>query len=48
MNDKEVVPTAIEKWNIELTQYGVDNILIKDVFKICFKTTPDSSIQLLS
>ena len=47
LNDKEVVPTAIEKWNIELTQYGVDNISIQDVFKVCFKITIDSSIQWL-
>ena len=48
-NDEEVlhVPTAIEKWNIELTQYWVDNISIKDVFKVCFKTTTDSSVQWL-
>ena len=47
LNDKEVVPTAIEKWNIELAQYGVDNVSIKDVFKVCFKTTTDSSVQWL-
>ena len=46
MNDKEVVPTSIEKWNIELTQYGVD-ISKEDVFKVCFKTTTDSSVQWL-
>ena len=38
LNDKEVVPTAIEKWNIELSQNGVDNVTIQDVFKVCFKT----------
>ena len=46
MNDKEVVPTSIEKWNIALTQYGVD-ISKEDVFKVCFKTTTDSSVQWL-
>ena len=45
LNDKEIAPTAIEKSNIELTQYGVDNISIKDVFKVCLKTTTYSSVQ---
>lgn len=47
MNEKEVVPTAINKWRTELTPYGVDDISVIDVFKICFKTTNDSSVQWL-
>lgn len=31
----------------ELTRYGVDDISVKDVFKLCFKTTNDSTFQLL-
>lgn len=45
LNEKEVVPTAINKWRTELTPYGVDDISVIDVFKICFKTTNDSSVQ---
>lgn len=42
LNEKEVVPTAINKWRPELNPYGVDDISLNDVFKILFKTTHDS------
>lgn len=29
----------------ELTLYGIDSISVNHVFKICFKTTNDSSVQ---
>ena len=35
LNDKEVVQTAIEKRKIELDQCGMDNVSIKDDFKVC-------------
>lgn len=47
LNEKDDVPTAINKWRTELTPYGVDDISVNDVFKICFKTTHDSSVQWL-
>ena len=49
MNDKEVVPTATEKWNAELALYEVDKISIKGagVSKVCFNTTTDSFVQWL-
>ena len=49
LNDKEVVPTATEKWNAELALYEVDKISIKGagVSKVCFNTTTDSFVQWL-
>lgn len=47
LNEKDDVPTAINKWRTELTPYGVDDISVNDFFKICFKTTHDSSVQWL-
>ena len=35
------------KWEAELSPYGVDDISVQEVFKICFKTTNDSSVQWL-
>lgn len=38
---------SINKWKTELTPYGVDEISVRNVFKVCFKTTDDASVQLL-
>ena len=46
--DKEVLPTSIQKWSIELAQYRVGNIFLKkESFKVCYKTTTVSSVQWL-
>lgn len=37
LNEKEDVPTAIKQWRTEITAYGVDDISVNDVFKICLK-----------
>jgi hypothetical protein len=47
LNDKEDIPTSMGKWKTELSLYGVDDISVQEVFKICFKTTNDSSVQWL-
>ena len=47
LNEKEVIPTSMGKWEAELSPYGVDDISVQEVFKICFKTTNDSSVQWL-
>lgn len=40
--------TAKNKWMRKLTPNGVDNISVKDVFKVCFEeATNDSSAQWL-
>lgn len=46
-NKNEAIPTSISKWEAELRPYGVDTISVQDVFKICYKTTSDSSAQWL-
>jgi hypothetical protein len=44
---KENIPTSFARWKAELTPYGADDISKQTIFKICFKTTRDSSAQWL-
>lgn len=37
LNKNDAIPTLINKWEAELMSYGVDTILVQDVFKICYK-----------
>lgn len=36
-----------KRYKTEQTPYGVDDILVEDVFKVCFKTSNESSVQSL-
>lgn len=45
INSKDIVPKAIQKWNTELSLHLDINDSVKDFFKVCFKTTTDTSIQ---
>ena len=47
LNVKEVNPTSINKWNQELNVYGEVHVTVavKDIFKVYFKTTCDSTVQ---
>lgn len=47
MNENVVVPIAVTKWKTDLTDYNVEDLTICDIFKICFNTTKDSSVQWL-
>lgn len=47
LNENVVVPIAVTKWKTDLTNYNVEDLTIYDIFKICFKTTKDSSVQWL-
>ena len=47
LNVKEVNPTSINKWKQELNVYGEVTVAVKDIFKVCFKTTCDSTVQWL-
>jgi exonuclease III len=47
INTTEVTPTSIPKWKLELSPHGINDICLRDVFKVCFKTTSDSSVQWL-
>ena len=47
LNNIEVIPTSINKWNTVLSTYLSNYICVTDVFKVCFKTTSDSVIQWL-
>lgn len=47
INSKDIVPKAIQKWKTELSLHLDINDSVKDYFKVCFKTTTDTSIQLL-
>ena len=44
INKNCLKPTAISKWNSELSPHGVNDICTQDVFRVCFKTTNDSSV----
>ena len=44
LNNIEVIPTSINKWNTVLSTYLSNNICVTYIFKVCFKTTPDSVI----
>ena len=47
LNKTNVIPTSISKWNNELSLFRPTNPCVHDVFRICFKTTADSSVQWL-
>ena len=47
LNNIEVIPTSINKWNTVLSTYLSNNICVTYIFKVCFKTTSDSVIQWL-
>ena len=47
LNVKEVNTTTIEKCKQELNIYGDVTVAVKDIFKVCFKTTCDSTLQWL-
>ena len=42
LNNIEVIPTSINKWNTVLSTYLSNNTCVTDIFKVCFKTTSDS------
>ena len=47
LNVKEVIPVSLNKWKTELSPYGMGDFSMQDVFKICFKTFNDFSVQWL-
>lgn len=47
LNENVVVPFAVTKWKTDLIDYNVEDLTVYDIFKICFKTTKDSSVQWL-
>jgi hypothetical protein len=47
INTNDVKPTAFPKWKADLSPFEVNDVCIKDAFKVCFKTSSDSSIQWL-
>lgn len=44
INIKYVKPTAFFKWNSELVLKGFPEVELKDVFKVCFKTSTNSDV----
>ena len=47
INKTNVIPTSIPKWKTEFSPFGTTDICVHDAFKVCFKTTTDSSVQWL-
>ena len=47
VNKTNVIPTSIPKWKTEFSPFGTTDICVHDAFKVCFKTTTDSSVQWL-
>lgn len=47
INSKDVIPNAIQKWNNELFMHLEINVSVKEFFKVCFKTSADTSVQWL-
>lgn len=47
INTDIVNPTAFSKWNDEMRLKGHPEVEFKDVFKICFKISKNTSIQWL-
>ena len=47
LNVKEVNVTSIEKWKQEFSVYRDVTVALKDIFKVCFKTTCDSTLLWL-
>lgn len=47
LTSNDCVPTAINKWNAELCDILPNDLCVQDVFKICFRTTNDSTVNWL-
>ena len=47
LNENHTEPNSISKWNSELSPHRIHELKSKDVFKVCFKTTTDSTAQWL-
>ena len=47
LNNNEIIPSSINKWNTVLATYLSNNNYLRDGFKICFKITSDSIVQWL-
>ena len=43
----DYVPTAINKWNSELSNVLQDDLSVQNVFKFCFSTINDSTVNWL-
>ena len=43
----DCIPSAINKWNNELSNVLEDDLCVYDVSNVCFRTTNDSSVNLL-
>lgn len=46
-NTVGILPTSIRRWNSTIVQRGYREIILQNLFKICFEVTKDSSIQWL-
>ena len=46
-NESYTDPNSISRWNSELSPHRIQELLVKDVFKVCFKITTDSTAQWL-
>ena len=44
-NVNHCIPSAINKWNNELSDVLVDDLCVYDIFNVCFRTTNDSSVN---
>lgn len=47
INSKDIIPSSIQKWNTELSMQLEINVSVKEFFKVCFKTSADTSVQWL-
>ena len=47
LNESYTDPNSISRWNSELSPHRIQELLVKDVFKVCFKITTDSTAQWL-
>jgi hypothetical protein len=43
LNNNDIIPNSLSKWKA----FGVTDICLQDIFKVCFKTTVDTSVQWL-
>ena len=47
LTSNDCKPSAINKWNNELSDVLVDDLCVYDVFNVCFRTTNDSTVNWL-
>lgn len=42
-----IIPNSIIRWNSNIVMRGYSELILQDIFKVCFKVTTDTTVQWL-